>query len=334
VTVLALHSRYDSTLRLVQRALGARGASLQMFPTSRFPPAGLSMSPGTASGALALTRGRLSLDDVSAVFYRCDCATLRLPDTMDPEHRRLCFEAVRVSVEGLRAALPVPWLDDPFDVHRADNKPMQLAAARRVGLATPRTLITNRPSDVRAFARSCGGEIIVKMVTSTGWLEVDGDLQRIHTNVVSEKELASLEGLEQSPMIFQERVPKAIELRVTAVGRRFFTASVDSQRAAASQVDWRRDQASIAWTWKPHRLPRTIAARLRALLACFSLRFAAIDMIVTPDGRYVFLELNPFGDYAGLERFLGFPISDAIAELLVPRRARTRATPRGSRAAR
>ena len=49
----------------------------------------------------------------------------------------------------------------------------------------------------------------------------------------------------------------------------------------------------------------------------FSLNYGAIDIILTPDGRHVFLELNPSGEFFWLERTPGLPISDAIADLLL-----------------
>lgn len=39
-------------------------------------------------------------------------------------------------------------------------------------------------------------------------------------------------------------------------------------------------------------------------------------MILTPDGRYVFLEINPNGQWAWIEETTGLPISEALIELL------------------
>jgi D-alanine-D-alanine ligase-like ATP-grasp enzyme len=50
----------------------------------------------------------------------------------------------------------------------------------------------------------------------------------------------------------------------------------------------------------------------------FGLNYGAIDMIVTPDERYIFLEINPVGEFFWLELYPPyFPISQAIAEVLV-----------------
>ena len=45
--------------------------------------------------------------------------------------------------------------------------------------------------------------------------------------------------------------------------------------------------------------------------------FGAFDIIVTPDGEYVFLENNPFGQYLWLEVETGLPLSEEMAHLLM-----------------
>jgi len=51
-------------------------------------------------------------------------------------------------------------------------------------------------------------------------------------------------------------------------------------------------------------------------VARLGLCYGAIDMILTPDGRYVFIELSPNGQYLWIEHETGLPISDAICDLL------------------
>jgi glutathione synthase/RimK-type ligase-like ATP-grasp enzyme len=47
------------------------------------------------------------------------------------------------------------------------------------------------------------------------------------------------------------------------------------------------------------------------------LAYGAIDVIRTPDGNHVFLEVNPIGEWGMLQRDLGLPIADAIADALL-----------------
>ncbi len=47
------------------------------------------------------------------------------------------------------------------------------------------------------------------------------------------------------------------------------------------------------------------------------LRFGALDLLVTEDGRWHFLEVNPNGQWAWIEQVAGLPISATIAEALM-----------------
>jgi hypothetical protein len=52
----------------------------------------------------------------------------------------------------------------------------------------------------------------------------------------------------------------------------------------------------------------------------YSLRFASFDLIVTPDGREIFLEMNPASQFLWIEQLTGMPITDAIIDELIATR--------------
>jgi glutathione synthase/RimK-type ligase-like ATP-grasp enzyme len=49
------------------------------------------------------------------------------------------------------------------------------------------------------------------------------------------------------------------------------------------------------------------------------LSFGAIDLVQKPDGEFVFLEVNPSGQWLWLDRILDLRISDAVADWLTKR---------------
>jgi glutathione synthase/RimK-type ligase-like ATP-grasp enzyme len=124
-------------------------------------------------------------------------------------------------------------------------------------------------------------------------------------------------------MTFQEKVPKALELRATVVGGRVFTASIDSQAHAEARTDWRRQGLELERAWQPYQLPPEVEVALLRLMDRFGLNYGASDFIVQPDGAHVFLEVNPGGEFFWLDRAPGLGISGALADLLLglaPRR--------------
>ena len=131
------------------------------------------------------------------------------------------------------------------------------------------------------------------------------------------EDLADLSGLSLCPATFQELLPKSLEIRVTVVGNRVMSAAVDSQVSTRATHDWRRDGVHMLQDWRPYQLPLEIEEKILRLMDYFSLNYGAIDIILTPDGKHVFLELNPCGEFFWLERSPGLPISDAIADILL-----------------
>ncbi|WP_293103184.1 hypothetical protein [Moorena sp. SIO3I6] len=217
------------------------------------------------------------------------------------------------------ASIKAFHFDKMSNVDVANNKQLQLQVAREVGLITPRTLSTNNPEAVKQFASECQDQgIVTKMLSSFAIYGEQGQEQVVFTNPVTAEDLEHVEGLRFCPMTFQEKVPKALELRTTIVGHRIFTAAVDSQSLEGSTFDWRKEGRALVKSWKAYDFPEEVEKKLLKLMAYFGLNYGAIDIILTPDGRYVFLEVNPVGEFFWLETFSPhFPISQAIAEILL-----------------
>ena len=59
-----------------------------------------------------------------------------------------------------------------------------------------------------------------------------------------------------------------------------------------------------------------LEAVLKQLVGRLGLNFGAVDLIETPDGELVFLEVNPNGQWLWIERITGAPMCQAMARLL------------------
>lgn len=322
--LLVTHSRDNESIPLVARALEQRGARTYRLDTDLYPTEvriSLCEEDGVSPGRIEGAAGALDLAEVTAIWYRRNAIGAGIPADLDPQLRAPSVEESRRVVFGMIAALDVLTVDRFELVRRAEHKPLQLRLARRLGLDVPRTLSTNDPEAVRAFARGAPGGIVTKMMASFA-VQQDGAEHVVFTNPVGEEDLADLEGLDLCPMTFQDRIEKALELRVTVVGRRVFAASIDSQASPRARHDWRRDGAAMVADWRPYELPAEIAERTLALMDQLDLTYGACDFIVTPEGRHVFLEVNPSGEFMWLVRHAGLAIDEAIADVLIGRAAR------------
>lgn len=300
-------------------ALRDRNAEPVVFDSSAFP-SGARMS--LSYDRTGFRWGEHAHHDLSAVWHSVVVGTA-LPE-MAPGTRETCVAASELAVIGLLESLQVFQLDPSWSKARADNKPHQLRLAQRVGLEIPDTIISNDPDAVRAFAARRGPVIMKMLVQPATTGPVTDEAEVVFTTAMTAEDLAALDGLELCPMIFQAQIENQLDVRVTIAGHRVFAAALDQAARGGGDPDWRHQSYALdrAPSWTPHELPSGLADQLRRLLDHAGLNYGAVDLIVRPDGRHVFLELNASGSFAFLGAELAAPIAAAIAEVLVDPAAR------------
>src|SRR6185369_6732604 len=121
---------------------------------------------------------------------------------------------------------------------------------------------------------------------------------------------ASDASIEVAPAIYQEYIPKRQEIRAVIVGNRVFAATVNSQAHPEALDDVRGLPPDVAY--EAHDLPPAIGDRLVEMTRRFGIQFASADLVLTPSGEYVFLDLNPNGQWLWLELDAGLPLTDAL----------------------
>jgi len=319
-TILLLtHSKDYYTIDRVEEAIARKGCRPLRFNTDKFPQQ-VKLSIHLEAGEVVLS---LEVENQQKKFYAKDVysvwvrkiGTPYISENMDPLLRQGCItEAQEVLEIFLRVFDHVRWIDDPARVQKAEDKLYQLRMAQSVGLVTPRTLITNDPQKVQEFYHSLGGDIVAKMITPLT-VSMEGNTPFVHTSRIKPEDLQHLETLRYSPMAFQEYISKEYELRIIYVDGEIFTGALHWQAPGEAPVDWRSSDQEV-FTWEHFNLPGTMADKIRALMKQMGLYFGALDVILTPAGQYVFLEVNPTGEWGMLERDLGLTISDALANAL------------------
>ena len=318
----------NECIRMVTDAVNAAGGEVYRFNTDLYPTEARITLVENNEGrnfVLSSPEGELNMKDVTAVWYRRSRIAQNIPKAMDAQLRSPSVRESQVVFHGFMESLDTFRLDDYDKVRHASHKQLQLKIAREVGLDIPSTLTTNDPEEVRRFFTTCKEKdgMITKMLSSFAVYE--GDKEKVvFTNRIEEKDLEDLDGLALCPMTFQENVPKKMELRVTIVGNKVFSAAIDSQASEMAQNDWRRDGTGLLKSWENHPLPPELESKLLQLMDTLRLNYGAVDFILTPDNRYVFLEINPAGEFFWLElNEPRFPISSALADVLLgesPRR--------------
>src|SRR5436305_5546212 len=261
-----------------------------------------------AGGRLALrfesSGVELPLEEAGAVWFRRWLYERRhetvdlLADPGADDHtlhhqlrRHLTLESRRLSDFIFSSFEHLPWLSHP---RRSNlNKLAVLRRAAREGIATPATLVTTEREALRTFCAEHGA-VITKPI---GEVEafITGEVSHfLFTTPLGEAEIEALPE-RFAPSLFQERIDTAYELRVFYLDGEFHATAIFSQNDPHTRPDFRPYNRERPNRNVPYRLRPDLTERLLGLMAGLELETGSLDLLVTPDGREVFLEINPVG---------------------------------------
>ncbi|MBV8325732.1 MvdC/MvdD family ATP grasp protein [Chryseobacterium sp.] len=263
------------------------------------------------------------LDDIAAIWYRraYNIGT-GLKEELDTKFYGPAMGEIRNTLFGFIESVDAYSLGKPSVYRRLDSKEEQLKIAHKIGFKVPETCITNNAEEARKFILT-HQNVVAKMQTGFAIYE-NGVENVVFTNVVREDKLEELDSLLYCPMQFQRMIEKKRELRVTVVGRDIYAFEIDSQQFEDAKVDWRKDGANLINKWIRTELPVEIGEKILELLDVYHVDYGAIDIIVSPDDEYYFIEINAAGEFFWLDNLTEDNlISKSIADVLcdkAPRR--------------
>jgi hypothetical protein len=318
--ILIVTSPNDEPAALVEQRLRARGADVMRFDTADFP----ARANVTVSYRPGVPKYTFRVGDRVHRFDRLDAVWFRKPGSREIHHEIKDEEVREVLRQDAVEYLSAVW-DSlecralpgiPSDMKVAQRKASQLGRAKALGFELAPTIVGNDPQEFLDLYRAEHGRLISKIIGSLTLRSRMGSEFMRYTNTVSPRDVLNARSIAYGPVVMQAYVPKQLEVRVTVVGDRVFAAEIHSQTTNRTRFDWRRYDLA-ATPHRPHKLPAAIAQRCVQLVAQSRLTYGAIDLILTPDGRYVFLELNSAGEYGWIEQLTGLNISDAIADYLL-----------------
>jgi MvdD-like protein with pre-ATP grasp domain len=320
--ILILTMQGDRTADRVERELAARGGAVVRFDPAELPERAVCSLRFTAGAGWRRTIERtgapaIDLAAVTSVWLRRPGARVAPAAIADPRARSYLLAEWRDVAADVFSTLACRWLPGPPDVVLAQQRKCRpLMLAHELGFAIPATALTSRPADLFELHRAHGGDIITKLPGPSAFPDAfAGELAR-YTERVVPRDLGHARELRWCPILIQENVAKRLEVRATVVGDRVFAAEIHSQASHRTRQDWRRyDHANTRYAI--HALPAEHERRCVELTRRLGLCYGAIDLIVTPDGEYVFLEINPAGEYGWVEDLTRLPISEAICDLLL-----------------
>jgi hypothetical protein len=193
-------------------------------------------------------------------------------------------------------------VSEPDATRRAENKIVQLETARRIGLRIPRTLISQSRDEVLKFHRDCGTPIIAKPL-------VANPAPLLFTQPLEDPLSYGEDAYTACPSIFQERIDGRRHLRLVSFGDQAFAAAIETDA-----LDWR---ANLNVPVYEIDVPPEIRNQARRFLDALGLEMGVFDLKQNGDGDWVWLEINPQGQFLFLEPLLKLPLVERFSDYLM-----------------
>lgn len=258
----------------------------------------------------------VNLSSVTSIYYRRPILPQIKIDSLSEDENKFVVREIAYVLEGLYKILNDRfWISSVSSIREAENKIYQLLVAREIGLDIPVSLITTSQAKAKIFLEHFNGNCIVKPIKN-GKVDNHENPTVIFTNLITQANMDLLDGVTSCPTYLQSNIEKMADIRVTVVGRKVFTTKIFSQEFKETMIDWRKGENTKV-RHERTKLPPDIESKCIKLVNRLGLNFGAIDFILDRDMHYVFLEINPNGQWGWIEKRLGYDISGEIVQLLL-----------------
>jgi glutathione synthase/RimK-type ligase-like ATP-grasp enzyme len=165
-------------------------------------------------------------------------------------------------------------------------------------------MITNDKRSLLEFIESMGGEVIIKPVdtsiTCNPLRPTEHLFVMARTVSLEEARRYTEDQLKEVPVLVQQYIRKSREYRIIAFRDEAVFVRIDSQRHAASSVDWRRRQNDLSM-FSVDEPDRGLQQRLASYLRQMGLQTGVFDFAIQSDDEAYFLECNPGGQWGWLD---------------------------------
>jgi hypothetical protein len=246
---------------------------------------------------------QLTVTDLDVIWWRRVGYPQEISSEIkDPAHIDLIGNDCRAALVGLLLnEFQGTWINHPVNTQLAQNKLVQLRAAKSAGFRVPRTLVSQNPAAIRNFCESLDYRVVVKSVDGT-------QKAPLLTMKLTPEHMVCDESIALCPAIYQEYIPGELHVRAHCFGDAVYSVMLKS-----AALDWRPD---LNIPFEVVHLEDEVKTRLRNTLKLLGLKMGIADLKFAQDGELVWFELNPQGQFLFVQGLTGFDLASAFADFL------------------
>jgi ATP-GRASP peptide maturase of grasp-with-spasm system len=195
------------------------------------------------------------------------------------------------------------------------NRLMVFKVAASFGLKIPEYIITNKKKHLLNFF-SKFEEIVLKPISNVRSILVPEGEYLQFTKLVSKEDLNIIPD-SFFPSLFQEYIQKDFEIRTFFLDGKFYSMAIFSQKNNQTKIDFRKYDSKYPNVRVPFKLPEEIENKILKVFEYYNLNCGSVDILHTPNDEYVFLEINPVGQFGMVSIPCNYYLEKKIARTLI-----------------
>jgi len=187
---------------------------------------------------ISQSNGMLNSSQITCVWNRRTFVELLLEETYDQTADfKIWKNEWNKFLVGFYASLnSLQWLN-PWRLNFiAENKFLQLETAKRIGFNVPELIVSNRKSELEGFLKKYP-DAVLKLMHQDFYKTGENEFKGFFVNKITLKDFEKFSDSGENPIVLQQYIEKAFEVRYTVVGTRHFVCKIDSQKSEKSRVD-------------------------------------------------------------------------------------------------
>lgn len=191
------------------------------------------------------------------------------------------------------------------------SKLINQQAALDVGLNIPATVIVSSKNEIICFKKKYN-KIITKGIRNNSFnINPEVAISTL-TQLVTEADIKFFPET-FSPSLIQEYIEKSFELRVFYWAGKCYSTAILSQQDEQTKVDFRNYNGKKPNRIVPYKLPIEIEKKLIKFMNNVGMESGSIDIVVSLEMNYYFLEVNPVGQFSWISKSCNLQLERIIA---------------------
>jgi ATP-GRASP peptide maturase of grasp-with-spasm system len=235
-------------------------------------------------------------------------------DNLNELRRRLGQETTKITTQVFKQYSNCYQLPK-FDSLKIDKYSV-LKLAKKVGLSVPNSIITNSVEKLTSFLKQ-NGDAITKSLHESIYFSNKTEIIFYGNEKVTLKEVLNLKNKTFFPSLFQKYIEKEIEIRTFYIENKFYSMAIFYQLDRKTSTDFRNYNDQKPNRFVPYKLPKEIEEKIHVLMTKLDLNTGSIDFIKTAKAEFVFLEVNPTGQFGFTSKPCNYYLEEIIANTLI-----------------